>query len=310
MQWKLVWVSICLFALGASGQDREIEELEREMEELSRKVEILEGLAAGMEALEELGKHRELDMLRRVVEEVKVGARRGDGEREIAQRYLKALRIAFEAFDGQKGSKARAIREDLEHGIHARELLLEGERGEKARRVVRTQPKPAHLIEILFYAANVLKKQDKDEQAGFVQRVAQEWLDGHRGKAQRGEKFMHALELAHESLAAYKDERNQKIRGTLGERMEQLRAGREWNHDQTGQVIEILHYCEERLREQKKADAADLVHGVRERLHARWREPKPKPDADLAQRVERLERRVEKIAGLLERLVEELEEER
>lgn len=310
MQWKIIGAAVCLLALGASGQDREIEELEREMEELARKVEILEGLAAGMEALEELGKERELDMLRRVVEEVKVGARRADDEREIAKRYLKAMRIAFKAFDGQDGEKVKRIREDLEHGIHARELLLEGERGEEARRVVRTQPKAAHLIEILFYAAEVLKKRDRDEQAGFVQRVAREWLEGHRGKAQRGEKFMHALELAHDSLAALKDERNRKIRGTLAERMEQLRAGREWNRDQTGQVIEILHYCEDRLREQKKADAADLVHGVRERLHARWRDQKPKADGGLAQRVERLERRVEEIAGLLERLVEELEEER
>ncbi|MHC4450306.1 MAG: hypothetical protein ACYS0E_09255 [Planctomycetota bacterium] len=310
MRWKVVWISICLFALCASGQDREIEELEREMEELAEQVEILEGLDAGMEALERLGKHRELEMLRRVVDELKVGARRGDGEREIAKRYLKAMRIAFKAFEGRDGEKVQRIRNDLEHGIHARELLLEGKRGEEARRVVRTQPKPEHLIEILFYAARVLKKQDKDEQAGYVQRVAQEWLNGHRGKAQRGEKFMHALELAHESLAAAKDERNRKIRAMLGERMEQLRARREWNRDETGQVIEILHYCEDRLREQKKADAADLVHGVRERLHARWREQKPKADEGLAQRVERLERRVEKIAGLLERLVEELEQER
>lgn len=307
MQWKMIGATVCLLALGAFGQDREIEELEREMEELARKVEILEGLAAGMEALEELGKERELDMLRRVVEEVKVGARRADGEREIAKRYLKAMRIAFKAFDGQEGKKVQRIREDLEHGIHARELLLEGERGEEARRVVRTQPKPAHLIEILFYAAKVLKEQDKDEQAGFVQRVAQEWLEGHRRKAARGDRSMHALELALESIGRPKDERSRKIRGMLEERTEQLRAGKEWNRQQTGQVIELLQTCEQLLRKQKKADAADLVHRYREQLRARWESGKS--EANLAERVGRLERRVEKIAGLLERLVEELEQE-
>ena len=92
----------------------------------------------------------------------------------------------------------------------------------------------------------------------------------------------------------------------LGERMDQIRAGREWNREQTAQVIEILHSCEDRLREQKKPDAADLVHGVRERLHASWKQHQP--ERGIEERVAHLERRVEKIANLLERVLDELED--
>ncbi|MHC4940833.1 MAG: hypothetical protein ACYTHK_17970 [Planctomycetota bacterium] len=304
MQWKVIGLSVCLFALAASAQDREIEELEREMEELSEKIELLEKLAAGMEALEALGRERELEMMERVVRELTVHAR-GRTERQIAERQLEALRFAFDAFEGRKEERFVAMREALEHGIHARELLLEGERGEYARKVIRTQPKAAHLIEILMVARDELREQGKAERAMFVHRVATEWREGHKRKQERVKANMHALEVAYESLAGLDDERNRKIRGMLGERIKQLRGGKEWNREQTAQVLEILHYCEERLREQKKHDAADIVHRYREPLLARWRESRP--EANLERRVARLERKVDRMAELLERILHELE---
>ncbi len=60
--------------------------------------EILDGLERGMVALEQLERRRELDVLRRVADDVRREMRNADGnqrEREIAERQIEALRLAI-----------------------------------------------------------------------------------------------------------------------------------------------------------------------------------------------------------------------
>jgi len=153
MQRFMMVGAVLALALGAraqEGRDEEIEELEREMEELAEKVEVLEGLAAGLEALEALGRDREAEMLRGAIRDVREGReRRDDREQRTLEWQNEVLRTAFRAFEGMDGRKHDAIRDALEHAIHARELRLEGARHADARRVLRTQPGEENLIEIM-----------------------------------------------------------------------------------------------------------------------------------------------------------------
>ena len=300
--------ALCLAAPVSYAQEeaeREIrrveERAERREAELEERIEILEGLAAGMEALKRLGRERELEMLRAVAREIGKERPRG-GDAELIERRLRALRVSFGAFEGQKGEQFARFRDVIEHGIHAREIMLEGAWDADAKRVLRNQPKAEQLIELLMHSDKFLRERKRKEQAAFVRQVAREWLG-----SLRNEHALHALEFAEQSLEGARDKRNRHIRELLGARMDQLRAGHEWNRDETGQVLEMLHHCEDRLREQRKADAADIVHRYREQLHTRWKKGRERDQ--LAARVERLEDRVNRIADLLERLVDQLEEE-
>jgi len=144
--------------------------------------EILEGLEHGIRALEALGREREIEilMLRKVAQGVRERmheGRRGrperhDPEREFVHHQLRALQMAFELYENSEGEKMGRLAEMVEHAIHARELRLEGRRDREAIEVYESAPKHGNVIELLMYAAKLLKKRDKPEAAEFVGGVA------------------------------------------------------------------------------------------------------------------------------------------
>jgi hypothetical protein len=226
---------------------------------------------------------------------------------------MEALRMAFGVFEGMDGRRFDRIRDALEHGIHARELERAGREDEEARRVMRLQPGDENLLQILAYAERLCRVRKQDERADHIHRARETWnrpSERPRERPHRDRRWheaMHALEIAHESLE------RERLKEMLRNRMEQLRANREWTLEQTGQVLEILAHAEERLRRAERGDAADLVHRYREGLHTHWKRAREnaerrRPDREMAERVERLERRMERMAQLLERVVDELED--
>ena len=69
-----------------------------------------------------------------------------------ARRELEILRLAMKAFlEKEKADAADRI----EHAIHARELRLEGERGEDAQKVYRSEPKRGEVGELLVWASKI-----------------------------------------------------------------------------------------------------------------------------------------------------------
>jgi len=137
-------------------------------------VKLIEGLEYGMEALKKLGNERELKHLAAIADglrqerkkaqhERQQGAARG-GDSEIAEvrRRLGVLRFAVHGFV-EAGDHAAAERVEL--AMRARELAIEGVRGEKLAKVREAAPA-------------------REELAGHLARAAQLWDEwGHETKA-------------------------------------------------------------------------------------------------------------------------------
>ncbi len=137
---------------------------------------VLEGLEHGMGALRELGRHEELEALKRIAHEVRQElegrrdrpqrerqrAHRGENEREVAMHQLEILRMAMPAL---REGERRDAADLLEHAIHARELGLEGRRDDEAQHIRETAPNRGQLSEILGLASRLWAEFGHEERA-------------------------------------------------------------------------------------------------------------------------------------------------
>ncbi len=161
---------------------------------------VLEGLEHGMVALRELGRHEELEALKRVAHEVRrelegrrdrpererQRAQRGENEREMAMHQLEILRMAMPAL---REGERRDAADLLEHAIHARELALEGIRNEKAQQVRKSAPNRAQLAEILGLSSRLWREFGHKERAQAVGELAEQMQARvHRERDERAER--------------------------------------------------------------------------------------------------------------------------
>ncbi len=194
--------------------------------------------------------------------------RRGDGERERAAHELEIMRSAMPAL---LEAGRRDTAELLEHAIHARELALEGRRGEEAAHVRETAPNLGQQIEILMYAANLWDEFGHEKQAATVRQLAEEMHGRFRREREGGEREGREREVREREG---REREGREREG--GEREGREREGREREHA-------------------RDSDARHERDGDERFQHA-------------MERIERLEQHIERLAHGIERLQQELHE--
>ncbi|MHC5115037.1 MAG: hypothetical protein ACYTGP_11495 [Planctomycetota bacterium] len=147
--------------------------------------------------------------------------RGGERERERAHRALELMRTAMRALLEADRHDAAEL---MELAIHARELALEGARGE-ARRVAERAPTRAQLIELLQFASEL-------------------WAEfGHEGKAQA------ISEFAAEMRRAWEGDRRERPRRDGSEEARRTRQ----LHQRLEKLQESLDRLQRELEELKRA---------------------------------------------------------
>jgi len=158
---------------------------------------VLDGLERGMVALEQLERARELDMLRRVADEVRREMRGNRGER--ARRHDNEDRPQREGGRENRGERRRsdgnignrievmrlavpalleADRRDaadlLERAIHAMEMDLQRRRDDEAAMIRRNAPNIGEQIELLQMASGLWREFGHNERAVMVGELAEQ----------------------------------------------------------------------------------------------------------------------------------------
>ena len=151
--------------------------------------EILEGLQAGAASLRALGRGDEAARLGNLAENLQkqaaVGAksRRGWGEREVALKQIKVMRIAVRGLLDAGREDSAAL---MERAIRAQELALERRRDDEAIQIRESAPNLGQRVELLMFAARKLRDAGKQEQAGAVANLGEQWLKRFRAQQRRG----------------------------------------------------------------------------------------------------------------------------
>jgi hypothetical protein len=83
-------------------------------------------------------------------------------DREHLAHEIELLHLALPVL--REEGKTQTI-EVVERAIHARKLIHSGRRDEEAREIIADQPPPAHVAEIMFYAADLWLKYENPEKA-------------------------------------------------------------------------------------------------------------------------------------------------
>ena len=137
-----------------------------------------------------------------------------------ARRELEILRLAMKAFLEEEKADAA---DRIEHAIHARELRLEGKRGEEAQKVFRTEPKRADLGELLLHASKIWAEFGHEQKAALTKELGKRYL----AHAQRGaQREAHAdREARIRQLKAQLQEITEVLH-RLAREIEELREGR------------------------------------------------------------------------------------
>ena len=254
---------------------------------------ILDGLERGMVALKELGRHEELEVLERVANDVrrelrqaKEKPRRGDGEREILHRQLKALRLAHAAL--REGEKLDAA--DIIHrAIRAREVNLEGRRDEEAHKIRERAPDRERTTKLLVLAEHLYREWGNEERASALSRMTEElWPPRRRREAGR-ERPRTEREVAHHQIdvmklakpalleAGRKDTceilehaihaRELALQGRTDDEAIRIRE----TAPNLGQQIEILQYSSKLWRKYGNVDKAEALGELANHFAARSR---------------------------------------
>ncbi len=171
--------------------------------------EILDGLERGMVALEQLERERELEMLRRVADDVRreirgdrgerarrpeneVGPRR-DRERERRgeqrrpggniENRIEVMRLALPAL---LEANRRDAADLLERAIHALEMDAHRRRDEEAAMIRSNAPSVGQQIELLQMASGLWREFGHDERAVMVGELAEQLAARSRDGLRRG----------------------------------------------------------------------------------------------------------------------------
>jgi hypothetical protein len=169
--------------------------------------EVLDGLERGMVALEQLHRDRELDMLRRVADEVRSEMRGNRGERtrrpdnddRRRREDQRETRVERRRPDGNIGNRIEVMRlalpalleadrrdaaELLERAIHAMEMDAQRRRDDEAAMIRRNAPSIGQQIELLQMASGLWREFGHDKRAVMVgelaEQLAAQGRDGRR----------------------------------------------------------------------------------------------------------------------------------
>ena len=287
-------------------------------------LEILEGLEHGLVALEQLGRHKEHEILQRVANDVRRERERQrrvqrnhperhHPEREIAERQIEVLRLALAAL--REGGRPHSA-ELVELAIRAREVGLEGRRDEEARTIRRRSPNRAQTIELLMLAEELYREFDLEHEAATISRLTEElWSDRGRRRAQRERPHgLHQIEVMKSAVRALVE----ADRKDAAELLERAIVAREVGvvrepAPSDGQVVEILNLASRLWREFGDLDKSDAVSQVAKEMwadHERARAPRGERrrqrDREPLDRINMLEARVAELQETIEALIEEL----
>jgi len=166
-------------------------------------------------------------------------------EREVAQDEIEIMRVALHAL--REAERADAA-EQLEHAIHARELALEGRRGDEAVRVRETAPDRRQQIELLTFASRLWDEFGHEEKAQVVAELAQTMTERQRRRNRA------AQGRADQDRAAQDRADQNRTVEARGER------------EQTAHELGIMRIAMTALREGDRRDAADVLERA---IHAR-----------------------------------------
>ncbi len=305
--------------LRAEGRLDQAENVQREAEQLKERLaghlartrgpegerqrleKALMGLEQGMDALEILGRGDALEVMRRVLRDVRrelEGGERPDGgpereerrpdaprtERDVAIEQLEIMRMALTAV-------REAGREDtadvLERAIRAREVTLERRADEEAQAIRERAPSREKEIEILAHASRLLRESGHPEKAEIVGNLAERMLASHREGQERDAR------------------RQRREDGERGEAAQREGGDRE--------VRERVERAERRVERTEERDEGDRRVIVRREIRrdgeirrdAGVRRDAPRDDLDALRReVGQLREEIQELRGLLRRLLE------
>lgn len=288
----------------------------------------LERLEQGMAALRELGMRDELERLEHIAaglrERLRHQAERHrneDEEHAAGRRQLGVMRMAFEAL--MEAGHERAV-EQLERGIHALEMALEGRRDEEANRMREHAPSRGQIAEILMLAERLLRERGREERAATVGKFARQLAGQARRRGPANERKMalrnlkimrYALEALAEAErpdAADLIERALRVRemaleGRRDEEARRMRAGA----PDAPQLVELLGMATEILEDRGRTERAEAVAQLARQARERLGGDRPRPDQhdrpDGVQRfMERVETLEERLTGM-ERAMERIQ---
>ncbi len=296
-------------------------------------VEILEGLEHGLVALERLERYEELEVLRRVADEVRremndhrrrAERRGGDRERQVARRQIEALELALPAL---RESGHRDGAELIELAILRREMTLRQRGGRDARRGA---PGRDHEIELLNLAEQAYLEFDMPDRAELIGRLTDElWhrnsVREHRRDERGPRRGERRHDVAHGDLDVMETALHALMEGERRDAAELLErairareADLQGRHDRAaerlarqappvGRQVEILRLAASLWREFGHPQRAEAVADLAERL---WMAPGPhrhRPQRDaFAGQLDELRQQLTNLQATLDDLREEV----
>lgn len=304
--WLALALLVCLTPARAAVAQEERHQLTDH--EFSQLREVLKMLENGKGALNELGRAELAVLLGVVAHEVRGQLDRAGGlreerpardeersERQIVEERLEVLRAALGIV---REAMHLEVAERIEHAIHAHELMLEGRRGEKARKVIRTAPKAEETIELLGHAAHLYQEFGMPDRAEMILHMRKElWRSRERRGEREGDEREYApdrerprhlsqhdfeaaanrIEVMRMALKAILEAGREEAAETLKQAIHAYEVTLEGREDRKalnirerapklGQQVEILMYAAKLWEEFGNVDKAEVIAQTAEHL--------------------------------------------
>ena len=254
---------ILLMAAPAAAQST-IVEVEREAPTDERLASLIERLEIGMSALEELERRDALEIVKRIANELREEQARGrkrppQDENDEVKTVRRRLEVMRTAVDALLEANRREAAELIEHAMHARELAIEGRRGEEANRIRETAPNRGQLAETLGAAAKLYKKWNMSDRAEALAELAETYAKQWKRRQRAGR----------EGRVTERERERESGKGldSLATRIEIIRYARaafaEAGDERNAKVLEgVIHYGElalERVSDERLRKAVEAV---------------------------------------------------